>query len=85
MKDKLKDLSLKYTKKSSESRMEVWAWGMCQEPRDQVGSSKEAKNRNMRVEKLLELIFFKSVGKTGTLRLQIIYSLSQDLHDGRIW
>lgn len=63
----------------------MWAWGMCQEPRDQVGSSKEAKNRDMGAEKLSELTFFKSVGMTGTLRLQIIYLLSQDLGDGRIW
>lgn len=63
----------------------MWAWRMCQEPRDQVGSSKEAKNRDKGAEKLLELTFFKSVGKTGTLRLQIIYLLSQDLGDGRIW
>lgn len=43
--------------------------------RDQVGSSKEAKNRDIRTEKLLELALFISVGETRTLRLKVTYFL----------
>lgn len=41
--------------------------------RDQVGSSREAKNRDIGAEKLLECALFLSVGETGILRLQIIF------------
>ena len=38
------------------SRVEVWTWGMCQEPREtKLGV---AKNRNIGAEKVLELAFF---------------------------
>lgn len=56
--------------------------------RDQVGSSKEAKNRDSGTEKLLELALFISVGETRTLRLKITYFLHlMSLHfgDGRMW
>ena len=56
------------------SRVEVWTWGMCQEPREtKLGV---AKNRNIGAEKVLELaFFFLIVGETRTLRVQIIYLL----------
>ena len=46
--------------------MEVWTWGMCQEPSE---SSKEAKNKDIE-RNLRDKVLLLNLGDTGTLRLQ---------------
>lgn len=55
--------------------------------RDQVGSSKEAKNRDIRTEKLLELALFIRRDKDLKTESYLFFTLlmSPILGDGRMW